>query len=216
MLIERGGASALSDAGIQLAASERDAKAVVMAPAGETVSVRITPAGCQQDACRTVLTTPGGSATPVGRAAKARARSAAPSTAVVIPLAGASVDRVSAVPRAGARSINWVQNHNVLCHGAGCAFWKIESTDKAYYDGNWAWGSRSRRGYAGWNDCHWSTAGYSISDKQCNFKNDPSKSEMYANTSGQVSAFVSGFPISSDRYIHQHVDLNGHTWVVTN
>ncbi|WP_320673137.1 hypothetical protein [Patulibacter defluvii] len=216
--VETGGKAALSKYGIKLAPEESDAQAIVVSPPGETVTARITPAGCDDDSCRSVLSHPGAPPLAVGRAARrARARAAAVDEGVVIPLNGATVDRTSsATARASFRAIDSVRDDNVLCHGAGCGFWKMKSADVAFYDGNWAWGSRSRRGFAGWNDCQWSSAGYSWDSKKCNFINDPSKNDLYANTSGTVSAFVSGFPISSDKYIHQHVNLNGRAWVVSN
>lgn len=217
--VESGGPSALSKFGIKLAPEERDATAVIISPPGETVTARITPAGCSDDNCRTILSHPGTSPLAVGRAARrARVRATASVTeGVVIPLNGATIDQTSATARrANVRAIHSVRDDNVLCHGAGCGFWRMKSADVAYYDGNWAWGSRSRRGYAGWNDCQWSSAGYSWNAKRCDFINDPSKNDLYANTSGTVSAFISGFPISWDKYIHQHVNLNGGAWVVSN
>jgi hypothetical protein len=54
--------------------------------------------------------------------------------------------------------------------------------------------------------------GFSIANNDCSFHVDPSKTSLYANYSGKVSALVNGFPIHDDHYIHHHYQLRPTGW----
>src|SRR5439155_5199024 len=74
------------------------------------------------------------------------------------------------------------------CSNLGCPAWHFNLGSREYYDGTYAWGSRSRYGYAGWATCTGGGIGYSVDRQVCQFYNDPSSSSLYAAAQYHISA----------------------------
>jgi hypothetical protein len=103
-----------------------------------------------------------------------------------------------------------------VCSRGGCGIWEVQLNSKAYCDGTYAWGSRSRYGYAGWATKNGTkSAGYSIRTDRLGFSGDPSRRDLYATHDATVSAFARGFPMQWSRYVHRHYPGScGRPWVV--
>lgn len=205
----------LTSLGVALTADELHASVVVVGDSA--AKVRVTPAGCGNAACQFVLVSAG------------RSLGATPSTArvatqdvQVVPLNGSRAEVVSqpqasgAVMARAAVAPSWYAFADRFCSNLGCAAWHFTLTSKEYYDGTWAWGSRSRFGYAGYTNCNWGGAGFSVSQNECMFYGDPSYNDLYASGNFLVSAIVKGFPGSQTHYMHRHVNGRGGYWLVAN
>lgn len=190
---------------------------MILAPLpGERIVARVVPSGCQSSECAYSITAS-------GPAAATRAqRVAAVGGEQVIAENGARVEVLSRgpVPARGAsatarvnagRSASAAQeinnttfNGDNICADAGCALWKLVLNSRSYCDGTYAWGTRSRFGHAGYVNIDGTSAnGFSLSSN-FGFSGDPSKTDLFAYHSAQVSVVVHGSPSTHTHYLHRH------------
>jgi hypothetical protein len=207
-----GSAAQLAARGIALAPDEQNAKVVIVGgQPGSQQSAVVTPGGCRARQCQSLVT------------------SAVPATATAQPLSVIAVNHASvdvstspaapiAAPQLQALASVWVRGldfNDQFCSNLTCTAWHFNMGSREYYEGYYAWGSRSRYGYAGWATCTAGAVGYSASLQQCQFFNDPHPSELYASAQYHISA-PWPISISQDHYLHRHVDKNGNYWLVAN
>jgi hypothetical protein len=212
--------------GVTLGPDEAGATVVLVPAAGQTVSARVRPAGCDSANCEEVVR----AASPQPGQIGAGRRSPAASTAsIVVPAKGATVVSASdastsastarrSTPKARAAIgiADWGTRTDQACSTLGCTVWKYTLTSHAYCDQDgWCWGTRSRYGYVGDIGCGGSGNGYSLSRDDCSFHVDPSKTDLYAASQYNVTAVVSGFPAERTHYLHRHYTLSN-TWLVAN
>jgi hypothetical protein len=215
----------LSASGLSVSPLDEAGADVILAPAaGTDMTVTVRPAGCRRAECKITAT-----------ASNVTGKSARPASAVV-PLNGATVESVSEQANGAPLGVQaqanaaqpglqalaavslfyWSYSNDKLCSGvpAGCTFWNMTLGSSAWCDSDgWCWGTRSRYSHVGDINCASGGKGFSIDNNDCSFHVDPSKTSLYANYSGKVSALVSGFPIHEDHYIHHHYQLSSN-WVV--
>lgn len=191
------------------AASSVDAGAdVIVEPrAGANLQVRFRPNGCNDAACD-VLAMVGNS----GRAANA--------TSTVTPVGGTTVQAVSERPLEAPLAVQsvlfayWAYQDDSICSAVfGCEVWRMTLGSSGWCDTDgWCWGTRSRYGRVADINCGRGSAGYTISNEDCDFHGDPSKTDLYSSYQANVSGVVRGFPLNEDHFIHRHYQL-ARSWV---
>jgi hypothetical protein len=200
-----------------LTPDERETAAVVLAPLpGERIVARVVPGGCQGSECAYSITATGRpDATPASRVAAVGgeqviaengARVEVLSRGPVAARAASASARGSAGPSAAAAVDinNTTFNGDNICADAGCALWKLVLNSRSYCDGTYAWGTRSRYGHAGYVNIDGTSAnGYSLSS-DFGFSGDPSKTDLFAYHSAQVSVVFHGSPSTHTHYLHRH------------
>jgi hypothetical protein len=199
-----------------LTAAESETASVILAPSpGERIVVRVVPRGCHSSECAYSITAEG----PID-ATKA-SRVAAVGGEQVIAENGARVKilsrgpvparaaSASASPNAGLLAVaadinNTTFNGDNICADGGCVLWKLVLNSRSYCDGTYAWGTRSRFGHAGYVNIDGTSAnGYSLSS-DFGFSGDPSKTDLFAYHSAQVSVVFHGSPSTHTHYLHRH------------
>lgn len=110
----------------------------------------------------------------------------------------------------------WVINDDHTCSVGGCFFWELQLNSKAYCDYTWAWGSRSRYGYAGYADPNGSRgSGFSV-NTSTGFNGDPSYNDLYAYNNGSIYEIARGIGSTFTHYVHRHFPGScGSAWLVT-
>lgn len=200
-------------------ASEHGADVFLKAAPGQKLTVRVTPKGCEEKGCEYKITT----STPADTAAPKAAAPPEPESLVAATGSTAvtvlSADPLPATELLATRAITvytWNTVNDQVCSGYGCFAWQMNLGTKAYLDYTYAWGNRSRYGYAGSYTCTKGGSGYSVSRQACGYRNDPSRTGLYAEFQANVAGAFKGFPINKDWYIHRHYSGNGSSWVVIN
>lgn len=233
---------AAADEEYNLTPYEQATADVIVAPAPNTVvDATVVPEGCSgadDDSCAYTVHADGQQQTgnidepptetaPVDAPATTRGVHASAKQAsrpAIVTMSGAKVSKVrvrtrtrphgaQAQTRAGMRAW-WVQNDDHVCSVAGCFGWELQLNSKAYCDGTYAWGSRSRYGYAGYaNKNGTQSHGWSVSTS-VGFSGDPSIRDLFAYNDGKITSSFK-VPGSQTHYVHRHYPGNcGNSWVV--
>jgi hypothetical protein len=139
------------------------------------------------------------------------------STSAVTPLGATRVESVSEQPgsvapplaAAGVLFAYWAYRDDTICSAAfGCGVWRMTLGSSGWCDtDSWCWGTRSRYGRVADINCGRASVGYTISNEDCSFHNDPSKTSLYAAYRANVSGVVQGFPLNEDHFLHRHYTL---------
>jgi hypothetical protein len=220
--ISPGAATQLAAHGVKLAPDEQNASVVIVGgQPGKTVTVGVAAPGCSSTACEATVA----SSVPINISPQPLTviplnRAAAQVTSVVdSTTATASAARLKTKPHPPiARAAVTVYGYNFgdqFCSNLGCTAWHFNMGSTIYYEGSYAWGTRSRYGYAGSITCTGGGVGYSVDQQVCQDYNDPSPTAFYAAAQYHISA---PWPtsISQDHYLHRHVDGGGSYWLVAN
>jgi hypothetical protein len=204
------------DGSITLTAQEAQTGDAVLIPsAGTTLEATITPDGCESEDCEYVVSASGGEPF---TATAAAAKKGKPFTRA---LNGAKISKVKVTRKAPiARASLWISSWGDIiddhsCNSAPpqCGAWELQLNSKAYTDASYAWGSRSRHGYAGWMTIYGTKGNlFTIDSYRTEFVNDPHPTSMYATHDARVSDYA-GYT-TRIHYVHRHYQAAGWTWLV--
>lgn len=206
--------SSAQAADIRLAPEEQDtAAAILAAPTGGSLDATVAPKGCNDSSCQIVahVTTPSGPAANNQEVVKPLNGAVVANLVVRRPLASAAAKaRAAAVP-----AIYYsVFNGDRICNLWSCALWRVQLNSKMYCDGKYAWGSRSRYGYAGYADGN-GTSGFGVSiAANTGFNGDPSRSDLYAYNNATIYFIAKGMPAQTTAYVHRHFTGGCGSWLV--